>query len=39
MSILFLSVLFSWTFLRTRSLLVPILIHSFWDLLVTLIAI
>ena len=38
-SILFLSVLFSWTFLRTRSLLGPILIHSFWDLLVTLIAI
>ena len=38
-SILFLSVLFSWTFLRTRSLLVPIVIHSFWDLLVTVIAI
>ena len=38
-SILFLSVLFSWTFLRTRSLLVPIVIHSFWDLLVTIIAI
>ena len=38
-SILFLSVLFSWTFLRTRSLAVPIILHSAWDLLVTLIAI
>lgn len=38
-SILFLSVLFSWTFLRTRSLLVPMLIHSFWDLMVTVIAV
>ena len=38
-SILFLSILFSWTFLRTRSLLVPIVIHSFWDLLVTVIAV
>ncbi len=38
LSILVLSVVFSWTFWKTRSLAVPIVLHSAWDLMVTLLA-
>ncbi len=38
LSILVLSVVFSWSFWKTRTLTVPILLHSAWDLLVTLLA-
>ena len=31
-----LSVLFSWSFRKTRNLLVPVILHFWWDLLVTL---
>ncbi len=34
--ILVLSVIFSWTFIKSRSLLVPIFLHMYWDLLVFL---
>ena len=35
LSILVLSLVFSLTFLRSRSLIIPIVLHSAWDLLVT----
>ena len=38
LSILVLSVVFSWTLWKTRTLTVPILLHTAWDLLVTLLA-
>ena len=36
LSILVLSAVFSWTFWRSKTLVVPIVLHSAWDLLVTL---
>ena len=38
LSILVLSAVFSWTLWKTRTLTVPILLHTAWDLLVTLLA-
>lgn len=32
--IIILSVIFSWTFIKSRNIFVPILLHMFWDLLV-----
>ena len=34
-SVTMLSILFSWTFFRTRSLIIPALLHWWWDLLLT----
>lgn len=36
LSILLLSVLFSWTFLKSRSIWVPVFLHMYWDLLLFL---
>lgn len=38
LSILVLSAVFSWSLVKSRSLLVPIALHTAWDLLVTLLA-
>lgn len=33
LSILVLSVIFSWTFIKSRNILIPIVLHTYWDLL------
>lgn len=38
MTILVLSVIFSWTFIKSRSILVPITLHMYWDLMVFMFA-
>ena len=34
LSVLVLSVIFSWTFIKSRNILIPITLHMYWDLLV-----
>lgn len=36
LSILILSVIFSWTFIKSRNLFVPIALHTYWNLLIDL---
>lgn len=36
LSILILSVIFSWTFIKSRNILVPIALHTYWNLLIDL---
>lgn len=36
LSIVLLSVLFSWTFLKSKSIWIPIFLHMYWDLLMFL---
>lgn len=36
LSILILSVIFSWTFIKSRNILVPIAFHTYWNLLIDL---
>ena len=38
LSIIILSIIFSWTFIKSRNLLVPITLHMFWDLLTFLLS-
>lgn len=33
LSILVLSIIFSWTFIKSRNILIPIILHMYWDLL------
>ena len=33
LSVLVLSVIFSWTFIKSRNILIPIVLHMYWDLL------
>ncbi len=38
LQIIVLSLIFSWTFVRSRSVIVPIILHAYWDLLCAVIA-
>ena len=35
-TILILSIIFSWSFIKSRNILVPIALHTYWDLLVSI---
>lgn len=36
--IIILSIIFSWSFIKSRNILVPIALHTYWDLLLTMIS-